>query len=81
MFVLVIPIFLVLIPFFISIFFQTDAVIGVGAIISGAGFILYLPVMILTSGILYAYIGSVWALTFKRLTQPLTPVVVEATEE
>jgi hypothetical protein len=37
--------------------------------------------MILTSGILYAYIGSVWALTFKRLTQPLTPVVVEATEE
>ena len=81
MFILVIPIFLVLIPFFISIFFQTEAVIGIGAIISGAGFLLYLPVMILASGILYAYIGSVWALTFKRLTKPLMPVVVEATAE
>ncbi|PKO05757.1 MAG: hypothetical protein CVU41_10045 [Chloroflexi bacterium HGW-Chloroflexi-3] len=75
MFVLIIPIFL------ISIFFQTDAVIGVGAIISGAGFVLYLPVMILASGILYTYIGSVWALTFKRLTQPLVPAVVEVVAE
>lgn len=81
MFVLVIPIFLVLIPFFISIFFQTEAVIGIGAIISGAGFVLYLPFMILASGIMYAYIGSLWALTFKRLTQPLSPVVVTANAE
>ena len=81
MFVLVIPIFVILVPFLISIFFQTDAVIGVGAIVSGVGFALYLPLMILASGIMYAYIGSVWALTFKRLTQPLTPVVVEATAE
>jgi len=65
----------------VSIFFQTDAVVGIGAIISGAGFVLYLPVMILISGIMYAYIGSVWALTFKRLTKPLSPVVVEATAE
>ncbi|MDO9084937.1 MAG: hypothetical protein Q7U53_01915 [Anaerolineaceae bacterium] len=81
MFVLVIPIFVILVPFLISIFFQTDAVIGVGAIVSGVGFALYLPLMILASGIMYAYIGSVWALTFKRLTQPLTLVVVEATAE
>lgn len=81
MFVLVIPIFLVLIPFFISIFFQTEAVIGIGAIISGAGFVLYLPFMILASGIMYAYIGSLWALTFKRLTQPLVPAVAEASVE
>jgi len=81
MFVLVIPIFLILIPLLVSIFFQTDAVVGIGAIISGAGFVLYLPVMILISGIMYAYIGSVWALTFKRLTKPLAPVVVEATAE
>ena len=80
MFVLVIPIFLVLIPFFISIFFQTEAVIGIGAIISGAGFLLYLPVMILACGILYAYIGSVWALTFKRLTATPEAVVVEPAE-
>jgi len=81
MFVLVIPIFLILIPLLVSIFFQTDTVVGIGAIISGAGFVLYLPVMILISGIMYAYIGSVWALTFKRLTKPLAPVVVEATSE
>ncbi len=81
MFVLVIPIFLILIPFFISIFFQTEQVIGIGAMISGAGFVLYLPFMILASGILYAYIGSLWALTFKRLTQPLGLEVVEETVE
>jgi hypothetical protein len=81
MFVLVIPIFVILVPFLISIFFQTDAVIGVGALVSGAGFVLYLPLMILASGIMYAYIGSLWALTFKRLTQPSVPMVVEATAE
>jgi hypothetical protein len=81
MFVLVIPIFVILVPFLISIFFQTDAVIGVGALVSGAGFVLYLPLMILASGIMYAYIGSLWALTFKRLTQPSVQVVVEATAE
>ena len=81
MFVLVIPIFLVLIPFLISIFFQTDAVIGVGAVISGAGFVLYLPVMILASGIMYAYIGSLWALTFKRLTATTEVVDIEPAEE
>jgi hypothetical protein len=81
MFVLVIPIFVIMVPFLISIFFQTDAVIGVGALVSGAGFVLYLPLMILASGIMYAYIGSLWALTFKRLTQPSVQVVVEATAE
>ncbi len=81
MFVLVIPIFLILLPFLISIFFQTEQVIGIGAIISGAGFVLYLPFMILASGVMYAYIGSLWALTFKRLTQPMVPAVVEATVE
>jgi hypothetical protein len=81
MFVLVIPIFLILIPFLISILFQTEQVIGIGAMISGAGFVLYLPFMILASGILYAYIGSLWALTFKRLTQPLSLEVVEANAE
>jgi len=81
MFVLVIPIFLILLPFLISIFFQTEQVIGIGAIISGAGFVVYLPFMILASGVMYAYIGSLWALTFKRLTQPMVPAVVEATVE
>lgn len=81
MFVLVIPIFLVLVPFLFSIMFQTDAVISIGAIISGAGFFLYLPIMILASGIMYAYFGALWALTFRRLTQPLAPAVVEATAE
>ncbi|HSM26453.1 MAG TPA: hypothetical protein VK856_16430 [Anaerolineaceae bacterium] len=81
MFVLVIPVLLVMIPFFISIFFQTDAVIGIGALLSGAGFLLYMPVMILASGVMYAYIGTLWALTFRRLTQPLAPAVVEVAAE
>jgi len=80
-FVLVIPIFLVLLPFLVSIFFQTDAVIGIGAIISGAGFLLYLPLILLATGIMYAYFGTLWAMTFRRLTQPLAPAVVDVSAE
>jgi len=80
-FVLAIPIFLVLLPFLVSVFFQTEVVIGIGAIISGASFLLYLPVMLLALGIIYAYFGALWALTFRRLTRPLAPAVVAATAE
>jgi hypothetical protein len=80
-FVLVIPIFLVLLPFLVSIFFQTEAVIGIGAIVSGAGFLLYLPFILLGTGIMYAYFGTLWAMTFRRLTQPLAPAVVDVAAE
>ena len=80
-FVLVIPIFLVLLPFLISIIFQTEVVFGIGAIISGAGFLLYLPFILLATGIMYAYFGTLWAMTFRRLTQPLAPAVVDVAAE
>ncbi len=79
--VLVLPIFLVALPLLVSILFQTEVVFGIGAIISGASFLLYLPVMLLALGVMYAYFGALWALTFRRLTQPSAPVVVEASVE
>jgi len=80
-FVLLIPLFLVALPIIISLIFQTEVVFGIGAIISGASFLLYLPVMLLALGILYAYFGTLWALTFRRLTQPLAPAVVDVAAE
>lgn len=80
-FVLVLPMFLVVLPLLISIMFQTEVVLGIGAIISGASFLLYLPVMLLVMGVMYAYFGALWALTFRRITQPLAPAIVDATAE
>ena len=43
-------------------------------------FALYLPVLLLLNGILTAYIQTVWALTYMRLTKPVdnAPVILEA---
>lgn len=39
-------------------------------LVSGLCFVLYLPILVVAQGILTGYVGSVWALTFLRLTKP-----------
>lgn len=48
-----------------------------GWIISGILFIIYLPFLLLLSGILKAYISSSWTLTYLRLTAKPAPPTVE----
>jgi hypothetical protein len=38
--------------------------------VAGLCFVIYLPVLMVAQGILTAYIESVWALTYLRLTRP-----------
>ena len=77
MFILVLPYLLLMIPLFISIGIDSGSAAWVGAWISGIGALLYSPFVILASGILHAYIGALWALTFKRLTEDELAVVEE----
>jgi len=77
MFILVLPYLLLMIPLFISIGIDSGSAAWIGAWISGIGALLYSPFVILASGILHAYIGALWALTFKRLTEDELAVVVE----
>jgi len=67
--VFVLPLIFIFLPFFISLMFETTTAISIGAAISGLSLLVYLPLMIAAIGVLYAYMGSVWTLTFRRLTQ------------
>jgi hypothetical protein len=73
-----VPIFFMifpLIPSLISGEFQTSALW-----IAGLCFVAYLPVLILLTGILTAYLQSAWTLTYMRLATPKenAPVLLEA---
>jgi hypothetical protein len=74
-FILAIPIFIILLPLFGSLFFQSQSAFGTGAIISLVLFCIYLPIAIVLNGLLTAYISAAWALTYRRLTgrQPAQP--------
>ncbi len=74
--VLALPILLIAVPFLVSLLFQTDVATSIGAVISGLSFVLYLIVMLAASGVLYAYTGTVWALTFRRLTGRINDIAL-----
>jgi hypothetical protein len=50
---------------------------GPGILIAGLCLVAYLPVLIVLSGILRAYISSAWTLTYMRLTRRLAPSMPE----
>ncbi|MHB8133536.1 MAG: hypothetical protein ACYDH1_04840 [Anaerolineaceae bacterium] len=72
--VLFLPILFIFIPFLISLLFQTDTAVSIGAGLSGISFLGYLPVIILAIGIMYAYLGSIWTLTFRRLVKKTSKI-------
>lgn len=65
---ILLPFLLTFLPFLFSLFFQTKVAFGFGAAFSGQAFLIYLPVTMILSGMLHAYIGSVWVLTFRQVT-------------
>ena len=72
------PLLIVAAPAVAGIAAGTAEAIRNGLIVSGLFFIVYLPVLLLLSGILRAYTSSAWTLTYLRLTakpsQPLNEV-------
>ena len=56
-----------------------QAALPTGAIISLIGGIIYIPILIVLSGILRGYITTGWTLTYLRLTAPKPPEPVAAT--
>ena len=67
--IFVLPLLLIFLPFLISLVFNSSTAIGIGAVLSGFSLLVYLPLVITAGGVLYAYLGSVWTLTFRQLTQ------------
>jgi hypothetical protein len=71
--ILAIPMILTIIPLmmgiFAAIFGDSGALAASGVVIAGLCCVVYLPVLIVLSGIIRAYIGTAWTLTYLRLTQ------------
>jgi hypothetical protein len=71
------PLLVVAAPAAVGAATGTTEAIRNGLLVSGLLFIVYLPVLLLLSGILQSYISSAWTLTYLRLTtKPLQPQVV-----
>jgi hypothetical protein len=70
--VFALPMIMTVVPFMIgvmsSLAIESEVALGSGLITSGICCVAYLPVLIVLSGILQAYIESAWTLTYLRLT-------------
>jgi hypothetical protein len=62
------PLLIVATPAMVGFASGTTEAIRNGMIVSGIFFIVYLPLLLLFSGILRAYTTSAWTLTYLRLT-------------
>jgi hypothetical protein len=62
------PIILVFIPLVIGVIAGGQQAMVSGGIASGVLLLVYIPLAMLLTGVLYAYLGTAWTLTFRRLT-------------
>jgi hypothetical protein len=73
-FIVAIPMALIIIPPVIGALRGTQASTLIGIGIAVVLFIVYLPVLLVVTGIVRSYITTAWTLTFRRLTRPMSPV-------
>lgn len=66
-FLLALPIFFVAVPAITGFLIGTDVAIGGGLGLAALCFVIYLPVLILLSGILQTFITGSWTITYRRL--------------
>jgi hypothetical protein len=71
-FVLALPIFLIVFPAAIGVAIgassSNNTTIGATLAVSGIIFCLYMPILIVASGIVQTYVGTAWTLTYRRLS-------------
>jgi hypothetical protein len=77
-FVIGLPLLLVISPAAIGIANGSTDAVRSGLILSGVFFLIYLPLLLVLSGILRAYISSAWTLTYLRLTNKPSPQLIQA---
>ncbi len=78
--VVAIPLLVVIVPAVLSLVLNNGNFSWTPLIIAGACFVAYLPILIVATGIVMAYLQSVWTLTYLRLTRtpsvdPTAPVL------
>jgi hypothetical protein len=66
------PLILALVPILTLVFFSPSNVVPLLALVSILCLVIYLPVLLVLSGMLRSYINTAWTLTYLRLTPMLT---------
>lgn len=77
---LTVPFALVVLPVVFGAVSGNDAGLGLGIGVSLLCGVVYLPILLVLSGILRAYIGSAWTLTYLRLSSKPTTTIVSSAE-
>ncbi len=67
-FIIAIPMALIVIPPLVGLVARTQTAAIGGLVVAAILFVLYLPVLLVATGILRGYITTAWTLTFRRLT-------------
>lgn len=76
------PMALIVAPAFIGMALGTQTALRAGMIVAVLFFVAYLPILLVLSGILRAYISSAWTLTYLRLRgEPLAALPAEPAAE
>jgi hypothetical protein len=68
-FVIALPVLLIVVPAAVAYFATGQGISSAFLLAAGACLTIYLPVLVIASGVLTAYIESAWTLTFLRLTR------------
>ncbi|MDX1436987.1 MAG: hypothetical protein R3335_09255 [Anaerolineales bacterium] len=66
-FIFSLPITISLFPLFASLF-AGEGTLGAAGIVAAVCIVLYLPILFILNGVIRSYLGSVWTLTYLRLT-------------
>jgi hypothetical protein len=79
-FLISLPVFLIFIPPMIGYMTGGHNLVIGSLLVSAVIFIVYLPFLLVGTGILRSYVATSWTLTFRRLTgaRPSQPVVIDA---
>lgn len=78
-FLLALPALLIIVPLIPAFINGSEQALMTGGIVSLVLFCLYIPFSLIFNGVVTAYTGTAWVLTYRQLTRkPEQPVVVEA---
>ncbi len=78
-FVIAAPLVAVVVPIITGAVIGTDLALGGGIAFAGLCLLIYLPLLIVAGGIVRAFVGSAWTLTFMRLTAQPGALIAEGT--
>ena len=80
-FIIALPLILSLSPLVVSLITETKEPTQTGLIISILCIAVYLPVLLILSGIIRSYIETAWTLTYSRVTKRSTAASIERVPE